>query len=126
MLKLPCEIMIWEFLPALRRELVKALLKDGVPRKEIASMLGITDSAISQYLKKKRGMHFRFDAAVTQRIQQIARNLRNTPAKNRSARLIAEICKFCLMLKRKKVLCPLCLKQNPELNKNCNVARRIK
>jgi len=126
MIKLPCEVMIWEFLPALRRELVKALLKEGVSRKEIASMLGITDSAISQYLKKKRGMHFRFGVDIKQRIQQIARHLKNTPVKNRSARFIAEICKFCLMLKRKKVLCSLCLKQNPELNKNCNVVRRIK
>ncbi len=126
MIKLPCEVMIWEFLPALRRELVRALLKEGVSRKEIASMLGITDSAISQYLKRKRGMHFRFDADIKQKIQQIARCLKNTSARDRSARLIAEICKFCLMLKRKKVLCSLCLKQNPELNKNCNAARYIK
>jgi len=126
MIKLPCEVMIWEFLPALRRELVRALLKEGVSRKEIASMLGITDSAISQYLKKKRGMHFKFSIDIKQRIQQIARHLKNTPAENRSVKLIAEICKFCLMLKRKRLFCSLCLKQNPELNKNCNVVRWIK
>lgn len=53
--RLPIEIEYWYVLPVLRRELAKSLKKEGKLRqKEIANILGISESAVSQYLKGTR------------------------------------------------------------------------
>jgi predicted transcriptional regulator len=51
---LNCERMS-KLLPAIRREFSILLYKKGMKKKEIAEMLNITQSAVSQYLKMKRG-----------------------------------------------------------------------
>jgi len=72
MIKTPCEIIVWKFLPALRRELVKVMIKNGVKRKDIAEMFGITESAVSQYLNSKRGMGFMFTEDMKKEIERRA------------------------------------------------------
>jgi len=51
----PQEVVVWYVLPALRREFVISLKENGLKQKEIASILGITEPAVSQYIKNKRG-----------------------------------------------------------------------
>lgn len=51
----PQEIEVKYVLPVLRRDLAKALIALGLSQKDAAKKLGITESAVSQYLKKKRG-----------------------------------------------------------------------
>ena len=55
-MKIPCEIVVWYVLPMIRRELSKELVyTHGMTQAEVARRFGVTDAAISQYLKKKRG-----------------------------------------------------------------------
>ncbi len=55
-MKIPCEIVVWQVLPLIRRELAKALVRGhGMTQSEVARMFGVTDAAISQYLTEKRG-----------------------------------------------------------------------
>ena len=55
-MKIPCEIVVWNVLPMIRRELSRELVfVHGMSQAEVARMFGVTDAAISQYLKKKRG-----------------------------------------------------------------------
>ncbi len=55
-MKIPCEIVVWYVLPMIRRELSRELVQaHGMTQAEVARMFGVTDAAISQYLKKKRG-----------------------------------------------------------------------
>ncbi|MGY5860069.1 MAG: hypothetical protein RTU63_11920 [Candidatus Thorarchaeota archaeon] len=75
---MPQEVEVWYVLPALRRELAKAMKTKTVPRvgedgktkehkitqKEIAKMLGVTEPAITQYLLKKKGRRSRGDQVV--------------------------------------------------------------
>ena len=56
----PQEVQVWFILPALRRQLAIGLKKEGMTQREIASKLNITESAISQYFRKKRGEEIRF------------------------------------------------------------------
>ncbi len=72
---MPQEVEVWYVLPAIRRELAKAMKTKVVPRlneegkmvdhkitqKEIARMLGVTEPAITQYLLKKKGQRSRGD-----------------------------------------------------------------
>ena len=55
-MKIPCEIVVWYVLPMIRREVSKELVHThGMTQAEVARRFGVTDAAISQYLKKKRG-----------------------------------------------------------------------
>jgi predicted transcriptional regulator len=54
--KVPCEIITWYMLPAIRRGLAIKLVQDyKCSQKQAAAYLGLTDAAVSQYLAKKRG-----------------------------------------------------------------------
>ncbi len=52
---LPCSEVHWRILPAISRELAVCLEKSGASRNEIASVLGTTPAAVSQYITGKRG-----------------------------------------------------------------------
>lgn len=57
----PQEIEVWYAIPAIRREIAMDMKRRGIAQKEIASILGITGAAVSQYLSKKRGHDIKFD-----------------------------------------------------------------
>ena len=55
-MKIPCELIVWYVLPSIRRELARELVdKHNFSQAEVARRFGVTDAAISQYLKAKRG-----------------------------------------------------------------------
>ena len=53
--KHPLEIEYWHVLPAMRRELAESLKEKGLKQREISEILGITEAAVSQYIKGSRG-----------------------------------------------------------------------
>ena len=55
-MKTPCEIVVWYVLPTIRREIAKELVDTyRMKQVDVGHLFGVTDAAISQYLKKKRG-----------------------------------------------------------------------
>lgn len=55
-MKTPCEIVVWYVLPTIRREIAKELVETyHMKQADVGRIFGVTDAAISQYLKKKRG-----------------------------------------------------------------------
>jgi len=53
--RLPTEVEYWYVLPVIRKELAKSLKAEGnLRQKEVADILGISESAVSQYLKGTR------------------------------------------------------------------------
>ncbi len=61
-MKVPCELIIWDILPAIRREFARILVEDfNLTQRETAKKLGVTESAVSQYMKFKRGKAVKFD-----------------------------------------------------------------
>src|SRR3989344_2444797 len=77
MLKLmPQEVEVWYLLPSLRKELTKVLIKDGgLSQKQTADLLGITESAVSQYLKSKRAKQIKFTKEEISEIRKVAHNI---------------------------------------------------
>jgi predicted transcriptional regulator len=51
---LPQAIELYYLIPSLRKQLAIALIKRGLKQKEVARLLSLTPSAISQYLSGKR------------------------------------------------------------------------
>lgn len=54
MLITPCELAVRDILPAVRALIVIKLRERGYKQKEIASLLGLTQPAVSYYLNKRR------------------------------------------------------------------------
>ncbi|OLS21615.1 MAG: hypothetical protein HeimC3_34630 [Candidatus Heimdallarchaeota archaeon LC_3] len=53
--KHPLEIEFWFILPAIRRELALRLYKNKLKQRNIAKIVGMTEAAVSQYIKGNRG-----------------------------------------------------------------------
>ncbi|HZX19763.1 MAG TPA: hypothetical protein VFF13_01995 [archaeon] len=61
-LTFPCEIISWQVLPAVRREIAEYLVNEKkITRKVTAAKLGLTEAAVCQYLKGKRGGIHKFN-----------------------------------------------------------------
>ncbi len=50
---MPQEVEVWYVLPAIRRELTRSMIDKGIPQKQIAQMLGVTEPAVTQYKLSK-------------------------------------------------------------------------
>jgi len=97
---MPQEIEVWYILPAIRRELVKEMIKLGKKQKDIAVILGITPAAISQYMKQKRAKEVEFTLETMQEISKSAKII----IENKEM-LINETQKILAFAKKDKTLC---------------------
>src|SRR3989338_6317866 len=72
-MRLDCEIISQDFLPALRAVLAKELAACGMNQKEIAGVLGISQPAVSQYLRDLRGSanHFVSDSELSDSVKEM-------------------------------------------------------
>ena len=78
-LTFPCEIIGWQILPAVRREIARHLVVDKkMKRKVVAQKLGITEAAICQYLKAKRGGTHKFNSHDLVKIREMAELMVNS------------------------------------------------
>ena len=75
-LTFPCEIIGWQVLPAVRREIAKYLIDEKkLTRKAVAGKLDITQAAVCQYLKAKRGGSHKFNEHDLAKIREMAEML---------------------------------------------------
>ncbi|MCF2137998.1 MAG: hypothetical protein K9W43_12260 [Candidatus Thorarchaeota archaeon] len=78
---MPQEVEVWYILPAIRRELARAMIEAGRRQKDIARMLGITEPAVSQYKLRKsetarsRGDTIEFPDDIIPYIKKAANNI---------------------------------------------------
>ena len=119
-MNLPREIEVWYIIPAIRKELAKALLEEDLTQKEIAKRLCITEAAVSQYLKNKRGKDVKFSPAVLNQIKISARRIVDSKAKSASMKELQRICKY---LKRRDHMCKIHRSLNQGL-KGCRACKR--
>ena len=71
---LPQELETWYILPALRKEFTDLLsVEHKMKQKDIAKILGVTEAAISQYKKNKRGKEIKFCNGMKKKISESAK-----------------------------------------------------
>lgn len=69
----PCEIISWQVLPAVRREIAIYMVNEkNISRKDIAKKLSLTEAAVCQYIKHKRGGSHKFNAHDLKKIKKMA------------------------------------------------------
>lgn len=103
-MKPPCELIVWYVLPTIRAELAKELKTLGLTQKEISERLGITQAAVSQYMKEKRGKGIPINKEVGKAIKKLAKEIKNDKDKKD---IIPGMCLICAIVKSSGSLCDL-------------------
>ena len=115
MYSLPQEIEVWYVIPAIRKELAKILIKKyKLKQKKVAEILGITESAISQYLHKKRAKEIGFPKSMKKNLENAAEKIFKN---NRKA--LSEIIWLLNVAKKQGIICQVCKKYNKGILKIC-------
>lgn len=99
MRRTPCEYVLWNGIPNIRKEFAETLIKRyGLNQREAAEKIGITPSAVSQYRSKKRGKKDIFDDVIIQEINISAERI----MKNDGTCVILETCRICRLVQKNK------------------------
>ncbi|MFH1445355.1 MAG: hypothetical protein ABIF08_02645 [Nanoarchaeota archaeon] len=105
-MKPPCEIIVKEFLPNFRAMVAKRLMDDfGFTQKKSADMMGITQPAISQYMKGVRGLTDNYDnnPRIAALIHAIAEKVAS--GNHNQYDVTLEFCDFCRALRQDGAFC---------------------
>jgi uncharacterized protein len=115
-MELPQEIEIWYVIPAIRKALVAELKKHGLKQKDIAKLLGITESAVSQYGKDKRAAHCYAAFTASPMKEELCASAKNILAEpDGSSVAVREINRLCRIVREKKIICDIHRRQDPKM-----------
>lgn len=108
MFSFPQELEALYLIPALRKELAKALIKKHkLNQTKAADLLGINKAAVSQYLHSKRASNIKFPKGFFKEIEKSAKII----FKDKGCS-VSEIMRLSRIVKEKGIMCQVCLKYN--------------
>ena len=79
MVKVPCQEIVWDSIPAMQAALAAELVSRGVSQINVAKALSVAPSAVSQYLSGKRGYRIVFDDDIKELIGRLAEDINSGP-----------------------------------------------
>ena len=95
-MKVPCEIIVWEILPIIRKEFAKSLIKNhSLTQRQAAEKLGLTEASVSRYISGKRGEIKKLNKEMMEEIQKSTTRIYTGD----SLILVEEICRICNIFK---------------------------
>ncbi|UCF13151.1 MAG: helix-turn-helix domain-containing protein [Thermoplasmatales archaeon] len=98
-MKTPCEIIVWNVVPIIRKEFAKSLIKYyDLTQRVVADKLGLTESAVSRYVSGKRGALEITDDEILEEIKESAKRI----VKENGTAVIEETCRICRLLKSRE------------------------
>jgi len=104
-----CEVIVTDVLPALRALITHELMNThGLNQIEIAKKLGITQPAISQYIKGLRGRKVKVLAkneSVMRMIKELSEDIANDSIRPRE--ICIRICEICKVVRKENLICKL-------------------
>lgn len=104
-MKPPCELVVSKILPTLRSALVQALIKEhGLKQTEVAKLLSITQSAVSQYITATRAADKKLLKAFPEMKRYSSRMAQRLISGQEKASLLM-FCDSCRVLRKKKEFC---------------------
>ena len=117
-----CEIASQYLLPTLRALIAKNLMeKYNMTQQDAASKIGLTQSAVSQYMRQLRGSKIKIlekDKVIMDEIEKFSGRIASGELNNLST--LDAFCEICRSARRRKILCELHTKSFPDL-KDCNI-----
>jgi len=115
----PCIAAVWYLIPAVSASLAKRLARQGLSQAQIASKLGITRAAVSQYISGKRGTELKLGKKSTKALDALAKKLASAKPDSADAELSLAMCGICAIARKEKVLCGLHRKSGAD--KGCKI-----
>ena len=120
-----CEVVAQNLLPTLRALIAKELMeKYKFTQQDVASKLGLTQSAVSQYVRNLRGSKAKIlerDAEINKKIEKFASEIASGQLNSFSA--LESFCNICRAVRKSRTMCEIHKKSSPEL-KNCKICLR--
>ncbi len=113
---LPQEIQVRYILPALRGELAKALVDEGMQQKEAARLLGMTGGAISQYLSGKRGNNVELGMGLVEEVRKAAFAI-----KKDNTAMMGELIRLANHQNAMELMCKMHKQSFQKAMKGCNI-----
>ncbi len=113
--KTPQEIEVWYIIPAIRRELVKGLIASGLSQKQTALKLGLTESAISQYLSDKRATNVKFSESIMSKIKEAVNNILA------GSEPVGEIYRLTQQIRFDTTICKIHSLYDKDVPESCNI-----
>ena len=114
---MPQEIEVWYLIPSLRKELAKIFVDNyGISQKKAAKILGITEAAVSQYLKLKRGNEVKFSEEELKKIKKYAEKI--IEEKESAIKALYDL---CVVLRGSKIVCKTHRSKDKSVPKNCDI-----
>ena len=117
-MKPPCEVVVKDVLPAIRAMLVKELVeRHQLSQVEVARKLGITQPAVSQYMRMLRGAGRA--STLLKKVQVQVRTLANDIASGELKRkqIIERYCIVCRSMGKGELICLLHMRAAPYLRR---------
>ena len=100
-MKTPCEIIVWNVVPIIRKEFTKKLIENhDLTQRAVANKLGITEAAVSRYVSGKRGALEITDDEISEEIKESAKRI----VKENGTTVIEETCRICRILKSREFI----------------------
>jgi len=122
---IPCEIAVKSVIPAIRAYAAKELTQTHkMKQKDVASLLGITQTAVSKYVSGVRGQVLRIDQ--TEEIRGLMNRiiLKVATEKISGPQLTMRFCEVCKSVRRSGLMCGLCKRSDPSLSiELCNICK---
>ena len=120
---LPCEVAVKSVIPAIRSAIARELTQSyGLKQKEVAKLLGVTQTAVSKYTRFYRGT-----VIEVQRIEEASVILKEAVSSLANGHLnkyefAEKLCTICGIIREKGVMCELCSLSDPTIdNSKCRV-----
>ena len=106
MLRTPCEYMMWNGIPVIRKEIAESMINHfGLNQKETAQKLGVTPAAVCQYISNKRGKIKIIDEEILSEIKISAERI----IQKEGTAVTLETCRICKIVQKKGVFPYQCL-----------------
>jgi predicted transcriptional regulator len=114
---MPCEVAVKSLVPSIRSAIAKELTETyGLKQKEVANLLGVTQTAVSKYTRHVRGTVIEIEEI--KEVQPIVKETVVLLAKGSISRyeLAGRFCEICEIIRRKRLLCELCKRLDPSID----------
>ena len=114
---LPCEVAVKSLVPSIRSALARELIQTyGLKQKDVANLLGVTQTAVSKYTRHVRGVVLEIEEVeeVQPTIREIVVLLANGHMSKYE--LVAKFCVVCQIVRRKRLMCELCKISDPSID----------
>lgn|SRR3989338_6096864 len=98
----PQEVEVFYLLPAIRKELAINLKKSGMPQKQIARLLGVSEPSISHYFNEKRAAGIELSRDIKRAIEKKSGRIKTRQDS------IKETQRIISAISNKKEICRVC------------------